>query len=446
MDKIIEKFYIETFGCQMNEFDSERIGYLLETCGFLRTYDLTSANIILINTCSVREKADNRLYGHLGNLKSLKSNDPDILICVGGCTAQSLKEKIIRQFPYVDIVFGTKNIKNLPDMINKRKQTRKSICETEIAKNYDPGIFNFNRTFKFKACLPITIGCNNYCSYCIVPQVRGEEISIPMKLIIKKVEDLTREGICEITLLGQNVNSYGKDLKDPGNFASLLSGLSKIKGLKRIRFMTSHPKDFSKDIISVIKQNNNIMRHIHLPLQSGSNKILGLMNRNYTRKDYMNLYNSIRSELPGCSITTDIIVGFPGENEDDFLGTLDLVNNLRFDRAFTFIYSKRTGTAAEKMPDTVPLNIKKQWFKELVEVQNLISMEENKKMVGLRLEVLVEGLSKKKDGQLEGRLENNTVVNFSGDKKLIGMIVPVKIKDAKSFYLSGEININKLLK
>jgi tRNA-2-methylthio-N6-dimethylallyladenosine synthase len=439
MDKSIEKFYIETFGCQMNEFDSERIGYLLETCGYLRTNDLNSAKIILINTCSVREKADNRLYGHLGNLKSLKINNPDTLICIGGCTAQSLKEKIIKEFPYIDIVFGTKNIKNLPDMIKKRKQTNKSICETEILKNYDSEIFNFKRTFKFKAYLPITIGCNNYCSYCIVPQVRGEEMSISMNLIIKKVENLISEGVCEITLLGQNVNSYGKDLKSPESFAKLLDNLSKIKELKRIRFVTSHPKDFSKNIISVIKQNSNIMRHIHLPLQAGSNKILKLMNRKYTREDYMNLYHSIRSELPDCTITTDIIVGFPGENEEDFLKTLDLVKNLRFDRAFTFIYSKRKGTVAEKMQDNVPLNIKKQWFKELVELQNLISLEQNKKMVGLKLEVLVEGFSNKKDGQLKGRLENNTVVNFNGDKGLIGKLVPVKIKDAKSFYLSGEL-------
>lgn len=439
MDKSIEKFYIETFGCQMNEFDSERIGYLLETCGYLRTNDLNSAKIILINTCSVREKADNRLYGHLGNLKSLKINNPDTLICVGGCTAQSLKEKIIKEFPYIDIVFGTKNIKNLPDLIKKRRQTNKSICETEILKNYDSEIFNFKRTFKFKAYLPITIGCNNYCSYCIVPQVRGEEMSIPMNLIIKKVENLISEGVCEITLLGQNVNSYGKDLKSPENFAKLLDNLSKIKGLKRIRFVTSHPKDFSKNIISVIKQNSNIMRHIHLPLQAGSNKILKLMNRKYTREDYMNLYRSIRSELPDCSITTDIIVGFPGENEGDFCRTLDLVKNLRFDRAFTFIYSKRKGTVAEKIPDNVTLNIKKQWFKELVELQNLISLEQNKKMVGLKFEVLVEGFSNKKDGQLKGRLENNTVVNFNGDKELIGKLVPVKIKDAKSFYLSGEL-------
>lgn len=439
MDKSIEKFYIETFGCQMNEFDSERIGYLLETCGYLRTNDLNSAKIILINTCSVREKADNRLYGHLGNLKSLKINNPDILICVGGCTAQSLKEKIIKEFPYIDIVFGTKNIKNLPDLIKKRRQTNKSICETEILKNYDSEIFNFKRTFKFKAYLPITIGCNNYCSYCIVPQVRGEEMSMPINLIIKKVENLISEGVCEITLLGQNVNSYGKDLKSPENFAKLLDNLSKIKGLKRIRFVTSHPKDFSKKIISVIKQNSNIMRHIHLPLQAGSNKILKLMNRKYTREDYMNLYHSIKSELPDCSITTDIIVGFPGENEEDFCRTLDLVKNLRFDRAFTFIYSKRKGTVAEKIPDNVTLNIKKQWFKELVELQNLISLEQNKKMVGLKFEVLVEGFSNKKDGQLKGRLGNNTVVNFNGDKELIGKLVQVKIKDAKSFYLSGEL-------
>jgi len=439
MDKNIKKFYIETFGCQMNEFDSERISYLLENSGYLRTNDLNSANIILINTCSVREKADNRLYGHLGNLKSIKINNPDIIICVGGCSAQSLKEKLNKDFPYIDIVFGTKNINKLPDLIKKRRQTNDCICETTMLKNYDPEIFNFKRTFKFKAYLPITIGCNNYCSYCIVPQVRGEEISIPMNIIIKKVESLISEGLCEITLLGQNVNSYGKDLEGSENFTRLLDNLSKINGLKRIRFMTSHPKDFSKNIISVIKKNSNIMRHIHLPLQSGSNKILKLMNRKYTRKDYIDLFHSIRSELPDCSITTDIIVGFPGENEKDFLETFDLVKNLKFDRAFTFIYSKRQGTIAENLNDNIAMNLKKQWFKKLVELQNSISLEQNNKMVGSRLEVLVEGFSNKKDEQLKGRLENNMVINFNGNKELIGKIVTVKIKDAKSFFLSGEL-------
>jgi len=260
-----------------------------------------------------------------------------------------------------------------------------------------------------------------------------------MNLIIKKAENLVSEGVCEITLLGQNVNSYGKDLESPETFAKLLDNLSKIKALKRIRFVTSHPKDFSKNIIDVIKKNSNIMKHIHLPLQAGSNKILNLMNRKYTREEYINLCNSIKNELPDCSITTDIIIGFPGESEEDFVEILDLVKKLRFDRAFTFIYSKRKGTLAEKIPDNVALNIKKQWFKELVELQNLISLGQNKKMVGLRYEVLVEGFSNKKDGQLKGRLENNMIVNFNGDEELIGKLVWVKIKDAKSFYLSGEL-------
>lgn len=439
MENIIRKFYIETFGCQMNEYDSERIAYLLEDSGYLRTDDINSANIILINTCSVREKADNKLYGHLGNLKSIKINNTDILVCVGGCTAQNLNEKIIRDFPYVDVVFGTKNIQDLPILINERIQTGSSICRTEILKNLDPEIFNFKRESGFKAYLPITIGCNNYCSYCIVPYVRGEEISLPIDMIIKKAQDLVLEGICEITLLGQNVNSYGNDPKGKENFSILLDKLSKIKGLKRIRFMTSHPKDFSKDVVRVIKKNSNIMRHIHLPLQAGSNKILKLMNRNYTREDFRELYQYIKNELPDSSITTDIIVGFPGESEEDFLDTLELVRDLRFDRAFTFIYSKRSGTAAENMTDDIPRDIKKKWFKQLVELQNKISFEENNKMVGSNNKVLVEGLSNKKDRQLKGRLENNMIVNFDGSEEIIGHIVLVKITDAKSFYLTGEL-------
>jgi len=434
-----EKYYIETFGCQMNEFDSERISYLLENEGYEKTSDIEKAKIIVINTCSVRERADNRLYGHIGNLKALKVKKPEIIICIGGCTAQSLKEKIIDDFPYVDIVFGTGVVNNLPELIKKRKLLKQSLCDASLNDSHH-NIYNFKRTYKFKAFIPVTIGCNNFCSYCIVPFVRGRERSISSNDIIKTINDLVLDGVIEVMLLGQNVNSYGYGLKDSLSFAELLEEISKIHGLERIRFMTSHPKDFSENIVRVIKNNKNIVKHIHLPLQAGSNKILELMNRKYSREDFINLVSMIKKEIPGCTITTDIIVGFPGEDYKDFNDTLEIVKKLKFNRAFTFIYSKRKGTNAFEMPDSVPIEEKKKWFKELVDTQNNISYEENRKLVGRKFKVLVEGLSTKKGTILEGRLENNTIVNFDGETDLIGKLIWVDITDAKSFYLLGNIS------
>jgi len=430
--------YIRTFGCQMNEYDSERILYLLEKEGYRRTFNIEESDIIVINTCAVREKAKNRLYGHIGNLKRIKEKNPKLLICIGGCTAQNLGERILRDFPFVDIIFGTHNISELPQLIKTQKLSRSSICSVK-AKGFDYDLEKAKRTFKFKAYVPITIGCNNYCSYCIVPDFRVREISISPKDIIKNINKLVSDGVVEVTLLGQNVNSYGKDLGSSISFPGLLEEVSSIKGLKRIRFITSHPKDFSKDIVNVMKDRNNIVNHIHLPLQAGSDKILKLMNRGYTAKQYMDIVSYIREKIPGCSITTDLIVGFPGELKDDFTKTLDMVKKIRFNRAFTFIYSPRDGTKASKMADIVPLEEKKTWFSELVKVQNEISYQENKKLVGKKVEVLVEGKSKKDNDMLEGRLENNTIVNFKGDEKLIGNFVQVKITEAKSFYLLGKL-------
>jgi tRNA-2-methylthio-N6-dimethylallyladenosine synthase len=432
------KAYIETFGCQMNESDSERILYLLENMGYSKTSNISDSDIIILNTCTVREKAKNRLYGHIGNLKNLKDKKKDVLICIGGCASQDLKEKIIDDFPFVDIVFGTMNIPELPELVKKRISTGKRICSIKDV-GFDPDIFNVSRKCKFKALIPITIGCDNYCSYCIVPFVRGREKSIESEKIIKSVKELVREGIIEVTLLGQNVNSYGKNLNRPCTFSELLGKVSEIKNLKRIRFMTSHPKDFSGDLISVIKENDNIAKHIHLPLQAGSNKILKEMNRGYTREDYLDIIDNIRNKIPGCSITTDIIIGFPGEEIEDFLDTLDIVKRVRFNRAFTFIYSSRAGTKAAELKDNVQPSEKRKWFKELLEVQNRISYEENKKLTGKKFEVLVEGKSTKDSGMLEGRMENNEVVNFKGECALIGNIVPVTITEARAFYLMGKL-------
>ncbi len=432
------KAYIKTFGCQMNENDSERIMYLLEKEGYERTYDIAASDLIVLNTCTVREKAKNRLYGHIGNLKRLKSKNKDILICIGGCTAQDLKEKIIEDFPFVDIVFGTHNIPELPELIKKSILTNRSICSIKD-NGFDPDLFKVKREYNFKAFVPINIGCNNYCSYCIVPFVRGREKSVEVKEIIRNIEGLVNRGVIEVTLLGQNVNSYGKDLNEACTFSELLEKVSDIKGLKRIRFLTSHPRDFSGSIINIIKNRDNLVKHIHLPLQAGSNKVLKEMNRNYTREDYLNIIENIKEEIPDCSITTDIIVGFPGEERYDFLETLDMVRKVRFNRAFTFIYSPREGTKASEIKDYILLEEKKKWFKELLETQNRISNEENKKFIGKKFKVLVEGKSVKDGNLLEGRMENNTIVNFKGNAGLIGKIVSVIITRAKTFYLMGDL-------
>lgn len=432
------KAYIKTFGCQMNENDSERIMYLLEEEGYERTYDIAASDLIVLNTCTVREKAKNRLYGHIGNLKRLKSKNKDILICIGGCTAQSMKEKIIEDFPFIDIVFGTHNIPELPELIKKRILTNRNICSIKD-NGFDPDLFKVKREYNFKAFVPITIGCNNYCSYCIVPFVRGREKSVEVKEIIRNIEGLVSRGVIEVTLLGQNVNSYGKDLNEACTFSELLEKVSDIKRLKRIRFITSHPRDFSRSIIDIIKNRDNLVKHIHLPLQAGSNKVLKEMNRNYTREDYLNIIENIKEEIPDCSITTDIIVGFPGEERYDFLETLDMVRKVRFNRAFTFIYSPREGTKASEIKDYILLEEKKKWFKELLETQNRISNEENKKFIGKKFKVLVEGKSAKDGNLLEGRMENNTIVNFKGNTGLIGKIVSVIITRAKTFYLMGDL-------
>jgi len=434
----MKKAYIKTFGCQMNENDSERIIYLVEKEGYRRTFDIEDSDLIILNTCAVREKAQNRLYGHIGNLKNLKYKNNDILICIGGCVSQSLKEKIMEDFPLVDVVCGTHNIHELPQIIKRRIKTGKSICSIR-KEGFDPDLFKVKREKKFKAYVPISIGCDNYCSYCIVPFVRGRERSIEPGKIIENVKDLASGGVIEIMLLGQNVNSYGKDLDERFSFSRLLEKVSYIKGLKRIRFMTSHPKDFSLNIIDIIKSRDNIVKHIHLPLQSGSDKILGKMKRYYTRKEYLNIISNIKRKIPACSITTDIIVGFPGEERADFLETIDMIKKIRFSRAFTFIYSPRKGTEAYKMDDHVSLKDKKKWFRELIDIQRDISFEENKKAIGKKFEVLVEGNSKKGSNFLEGRTEDNTVVNFRGSTGLIGKIVPVIITGTKSFYVMGDM-------
>ena len=432
----MKKYFIETFGCQMNEFDSERIAFILDKEGYSKSGKVEEADIIIINTCAVREKAKNKLFGHIGILKNFKISKPGLTICVGGCSAQNLKDEILKVFPYVDIIFGTHNISELPDLISRKNRINKSICGIKD-EGFDYILDDFKNSFSFKACLPVSIGCNNFCSYCIVPYVRGREISLKPEEVIKSAKNLISKGVVEITLLGQNVNSYGKDFEKKYEFAELLDNVAQIDGLKRIRFMTSHPKDLSDELIDVIYKNKNIMNHIHLPLQSGSDRILKSMNRKYSKDNYLEIIKSIRTKIPGCCITTDIIVGFPGEQDSDFKETMDVIKKVRFSKAYTFIFSKREGTQACKLADNTPKEEKKQRFNELILLQNLISMEENNKLVGQNLEILVEGSGSK--GMMQGRLENSSIVNFKGDADMEGKFINLKIIEAKSFYLTGKI-------
>ena len=422
----------------MNEHDTERMFYYLEQIGYCPSEKRDDADIIIINTCAVREKAANRLFGHLGNLKPIKEANPGMMICVGGCTAQNIRGQIQEKCPFVDIVFGTHNISELPALIDRRIKREKSICSI-IDDGFDYDLEKVKRISDFQALVPVNVGCNNFCSYCIVPYVRGREKSIEPGSIVKSIKEMVSGGIVEVTLLGQNVNSYGKDLDSSMNFSNLLESVSDIDGLKRIRFMTSHPKDCSPGLIRVIKARDNIVNHVHLPLQAGSNNILDKMNRGYTREKYLGIIDNIRNSITNSTITSDIIVGFPGEERKDFEDTLDMVKKVRFGRAFIFIYSSREGTGASKMKDTVSTEEKKKWFNELLNLQNQISLEENEKFNGIKVEVLVEGKSYKNEKILEGRMENNIVINFEGSASLIGKIVPVRIIGVKTFHMMGEL-------
>ena len=437
-NNLAKKVYIETFGCQMNEHDSERMLYYLEQIGYGPSEKRDDADIIIINTCAVREKAANRLFGHLGNLKPIKEANPAMLICVGGCTAQNIRGQIQKKCPFVDIVFGTHNISELPALIDQRIKGKKSICSI-IDDGFDYDLDKVKRISSFQALVPVTTGCNNFCSYCIVPYVRGREKSIEPDSIIRSIKEIVSGGVIEVTLLGQNVNSYGRDIDKGINFSNLLEGVSDITGLKRIRFMTSHPKDCSPELIKIVGARDNIVNHFHLPLQAGSNRILEKMNRKYSREKYLDIIDNIRNSISNSTITSDIIVGFPGEERKDFEDTLDMVKKVRFGRAFTFIYSPREGTDASKMEDPVSLEEKKKWFSELLQVQNQISCEENEKFSGRKVEVLVEGKSHKDDKMLQGRMGNNIVINFEGKNDLIGKIVPVKIVRARTFHMMGEL-------
>lgn len=441
MDILNEKYYIDTWGCQMNEEDSEKISGLLKGIGYIRTEVKEEADIIIFNTCCVRENAEQKVYGHLGALKALKRRNPNLLIVVCGCMMQQkdMPEKVIEKFPHVDIITGSFNSYKLPEYIERVKKDGNSIIEIwDKEKGIIEGM-PVDRKSDIKAFVTIMYGCNNFCSYCIVPYVRGRERSRSPENIINEIKDLVSKGYKEITLLGQNVNSYGKGLDPEITFAELLRRVNKIEGLERIRFMTSHPKDVSDELIKTMAECEKVCEQGHFAMQSGSTRVLEKMNRKYSREDYLNLAKKLREAMPDIAITTDIIIGFPGETEEDFQDTLNIVKEIEFDSAFTFIYSIREGTPAAKFEEQVPEDIKHERFNRLVEVVNEISARKNKVYDGKVVEVLVEGTSKNDETKLTGRTRNGRLVNFTGDKNSIGKLVNIKITKAQSFSLTGEI-------
>jgi tRNA-2-methylthio-N6-dimethylallyladenosine synthase len=433
------KYKVLTWGCQMNLHDSEVISGVLNEIGYCPAFTLKGADIIILNTCCVRENAERKVYGRIAQLKQFKQNNPNLIIAVSGCMIQQehVVEHISKFLPYVDIIFSIHNVHKLPELIQNARQTNLSVVEVTSEASKITENLPVSREDKIKAWVTITYGCNNFCSYCIVPYVRGREQSRKPQAILHEIEQLSREGFLEINLLGQNVNSYGKDLQEPVTFTQLLRKVNDIKGISRIRFLTSHPKDLSDDLITAMKQCDNVCEHLHLPVQTGSNRILKTMNRKYTREHYISLVDKLKKAVPDISITTDIIVGFPGETENDFLDTLDLVKKVEFDSAFTFIYSVRKGTPAAEMLDQVDEEVKKERLQRLVEIQDAISLQKNKLLRGKVLEVLVEGVSRGNADRLSGRSRTNKVVNFEGNKDLIGKLVNVEITAPHTWSLMG---------
>ncbi|HHW92736.1 MAG TPA: tRNA (N6-isopentenyl adenosine(37)-C2)-methylthiotransferase MiaB [Firmicutes bacterium] len=434
-----KKYYIRTYGCQMNERDSETLAGILADLGYMRAASEEEADLIIFNTCCVRETAERKIYGRLNELRPLKSKRPDLLIGVGGCMAQKDKERVLAKAPHVDFVFGTHNIQELPQLISRAAAVPEPIVQVWEESQASLLELPTQREGKLKAFVTITYGCTNFCTYCIVPYVRGKERSRSPQDIIKEVTQLAQDGYKEVTLLGQNVNTYGRDLGTGISFAQLLRAVNQVAGIRRIRYTTSHPRDFSDEIIEAVRDCAKVCEHFHLPIQSGSNRILERMNRGYTREDYLDLVKRIREKVPNNSITTDIIVGFPGEEEEDFAATLDLVRQVGFDNAFTFVFSPRSGTPAASMMEQVPEGVKKERLNRLMDLQDRISRDINEKLRGKEVEVLVEGTSKKEESFLTGRTRTNKLVLFPGEEKLIGELVTVRITRPQTWNLYGEL-------
>jgi len=442
--KAIEKgrqpsYKVVTFGCQMNARDSEKLAGILTDIGYVETDTEENADLVLFNTCTVRENANERLYGRLGQLKRSKKNNKDMLIGLCGCMMQEAEEveKIRKSYGYVDIVFGTHNIYKLAEILYNRLENKKQVVDVIDSTKMIVENLPSKRVYPFKSGVNITFGCNNFCTFCIVPYVRGRERSRLPEDIVSEIKSLVSDGVVEVMLLGQNVNSYGRGLEKKTTFTDLLAEIVKIEGLKRVRFMTPHPKDFSDDLIELIKDNPKICRHIHLPLQSGNTGILKKMNRVYTKEQYLDLAYKIKKEIPDVSLTTDIIVGFPGETQEDFLDTLDVVEKVQYDAAFTFIYSKRTGTPAAKMELNIDENELKQRFDTLLKRVQHIAAANTAKHVGKVYEALIESKDEQLEGYVTGRLSNNMIVHLKGEESMIGSIIKVSLDESKGFYYMG---------
>lgn len=438
-------FCVTTFGCQMNARDSEKLVGILEEIGYIEEPDEEKADFVIYNTCTVRENANQRVYGRLGQLGRIKKKNPHMMIALCGCMMQEpeVVEKLKKSYRFVDLIFGTHNIFKFAELLATRMESGDMVID--IWKDTDKIVEDLpsERKYSFKSGINIMFGCNNFCSYCIVPYVRGRERSRNPRAIIREIERLVADGVVEVMLLGQNVNSYGKTLEEPITFARLLKEIEKIEGLERIRFMTSHPKDLSDELIQVMAESKKICTHLHLPVQSGSTRILEKMNRRYTKEGYLELVRKIRAAVPDISLTTDIIVGFPGETEEDFQETLDVVRQVRYDSAFTFIYSRRTGTPAAVMKDQVPEDVVKDRFNRLLEEVQRISAEMCARYEGTMQRVLVESVNEHDESLMTGRMSGNLLVHFPGDASLIGKFVDVSLDECRGFYYLGKMKEEK---
>lgn len=435
------KYCISNFGCQMNARDSEKIEGMLEEIGYIKTTQEDDADFVIYNTCCVRENAEMKIYGRLGHLKTLKKKNPNLMIALCGCMMQQdiVLDTLKKKYNFVDIIFGTYNIYKLPELLETRLETQHSVIDIWDSHQDIVEDLPTSRKYDFKACVNIMYGCNNFCTYCIVPYVRGRERSRELEDILEEVKALVADGVKEVMFLGQNVNSYGKSLDTPVSFAALLQEVNKIEGLKRIRFMTSHPKDLSDELIEVIASCDKVCKSVHLPIQAGSTRVLKAMNRRYTKESYLALVDKLRTAVPDIEITTDFIVGFPGETEEDFLDTLDVVKKVKYAGAFTFIYSKRTGTPAATMEDQVPEEVVKRRFNELLKLTNDYILENMKRHVHQTAEVLFEEVSKNDASVLSGRTDSGLLVNVKAPESLIGKFAKVQIVDTKTHYLIGEL-------
>ena len=433
-------FCVVTFGCQMNARDSEKLTGILKTVGYEES-DSEHSDFVIYNTCTVRDNANQKVYGRLGALGTIKKKNPSMRIALCGCMMQeqSVIDKLKKSYHFVDLVFGTHNIYKFAQLLYDMFESDRMVID--IWKETDKIVEELpvDRKYHFKSGINILFGCDNFCSYCIVPYVRGRERSREVQDIIKEIEILVQEGVVEVMLLGQNVNSYGKNLDRPVSFAQLLKEIEKIKGLERIRFMTSHPKDLSDELIQTIKESNKICRHLHLPLQSGSNRILKAMNRKYTREQYIELAEKIRREIPDISLTTDLIVGFPGETSQDIEDTIDVIRKVQYDNAFTFIYSKRTGTPAAAMENQVSEEDVKVGFDKVLKEVQKTARQRSGKLTGMIMPALVEEINEHDKSLVTGRLSNNTLVHFKGGSDLIGKIVQVSLDESKGFYYFGQM-------